>query len=1743
MKLTLLFIYYCRSGSREMKKKLSQMLGDEASSAIPQEMNIGGSKIERSKRDYEEEEETEVYVLTVMVVAALLGGSCLRILSRDKAEVGARVAKASAEVRFHAFVFSFVFPVELASEKLRIAVCFYFFDLHTQGEVSCIPTPEPCRFDDPSTWRRHCLLGLASFSQSPPSIALKGVILSTMMKFVSFLTPLTTVGSWIVPNEKVVSPENPVSRVFLPCNSESRTVADVLRWLRLVGLCVGVGSCPWDMLYLGRKVESTLNLCEVTLRLMPHSQSPPSIALKGVILSTMMKFVSFLTPLTTVGSWIVPNEKVVSPENPLAVANIDSNDEGVIVRFVEFSGFAFPSSEPPIMKSTHFGESCSATLLQNLGSRRGNSAVFFFGAGAEWELEGPFLRKGIDRQGRGQCAVSDLEGAIRRSPVFVPFWRMFCVLGFVLPPARRVLARVLVITEGSSIIKTRHMSRGAEAEKIRNVQSNEVTIQPRSSTRSSNYSRICPRRLISSSSPAPLCPRNSTRTLRTSGPRGQLDFHGPNSSEAQDPRLISPSDVLPTSLPLGSQSEPGDGSHHSQVPQVSTTGPFVPVRTPLPVRPEITPRHLQSGLNPPFFPINSEIQSLQNQIRAMSLKVHQATSSALEVDRVIEETRRTPFTPRIAALRIRDQMEVKLPVYDGKGDPKEYLTSFQVTAGRVRLEPDEVDAGLCKLFAENLSEPALTWFTQLEEGSIDSFKQLSTAFIMQYGYFIKSDGNNPEESSPPNKKPKTTQPATSPKGPKKKIHVIMGGSKLFRDSISAIKQHERKASSPVVKKVRVSREQPPEITFSESETDQLDKPHDDALVITLDIAHCEVSRVLIDTGSSVDLIFLDTLTRMGISKHDVKRPPSPLVSFSSETSMSLGTIVLPVSARGIVKMTEFTVFDRSTAYNVILSTPRIYEMKAVPSTYHQCIKFPTGTGVEQILDSQRAARMNRKTFAWKIEEMTGNYTKVISHELNIDPTFKPIKQKQRKLGPERAEAVNVEVQRLLDAGLMREVKYPDWLANPVVVKKKNGKWRVCVDFTDLNKACPKDIFPLPHIDRIREVQRLTGRVAALNRFISKSTDKCLPFYNLLRKASKNFVWDENCERAFGELKDYLSKPPVLAKLEFGEELFLYVSVSDSAVSGVLVRIDRNGERPIFYISKSFSGAESRYPIMEKLALAVVTSARKLRPYFQSHTVVVLTTQPLRAILHSPSQSGRLAKWAIELSKYDIQFRARVSLKTQVLADFLIELPLVPNEEEEKEGPWILHVDGASSKQGSGIGIRLQSSRGEVIEQSFRLAFSASNNEAKYESLLTGLLLAVGIGIRNLQAYCDSQLVACQFSGDYEAKDSRMEAYLAQVRNLSENFQSFELTRVPRGDNSAADALAALASTSEVTVSRMIPVEVIDHPSIAMGEMNLVTTRSMRRRMSEEAPQEVEEPQQDPEVPSPVGTPPNPEPPEQELPPPDWGADWRIPIRDYILNGTLPDDKCEAQKLKATSARFCISTDVLYRRSVSGPDMICIFGQQVRTVIKEIHDGVCGNHSAGTDFHMKLSRITDYNSFRGNSRLFARNGKSGSVAPYLDTRKSVLWAIRTTPRRGIGETPFSLVYGMEAVIPAEIYVPSPRRIENPRNEAANSELMVDVIYTIEERRDQSLIRMQNYQNAAARYYNSNVRNLYFDVGNLVLRKVQQNTTEDGAGKLSINWEGPYRITQVVRNGVYRLENMEGKAVRRGWNSIHLKKYFI
>jgi hypothetical protein len=109
---------------------------------------------------------------------------------------------------------------------------------------------------------------------------------------------------------------------------------------------------------------------------------------------------------------------------------------------------------------------------------------------------------------------------------------------------------------------------------------------------------------------------------------------------------------------------------------------------------------------------------------------------------------------------------------------------------------------------------------------------------------------------------------------------------------------------------------------------------------------------------------------------------------------------------------------------------------------------------------------NKDVFAWSANDLYGVIRDVIEHSLNVDPTVKPRKKKLRKMSDDKAKGVRNEVKRLLSAGVIREVTYPEWLANTVMVKKANGKWRMCIDFTDLNKVCPKDEFPLPRIDSL-----------------------------------------------------------------------------------------------------------------------------------------------------------------------------------------------------------------------------------------------------------------------------------------------------------------------------------------------------------------------------------------------------------------------------------------------------------------------------------------------------------------------------------------------------------------------------------------------------------------------------------------------------------------------------------------------------
>ncbi|KAM2676695.1 hypothetical protein EV1_003341 [Malus domestica] len=294
----------------------------------------------------------------------------------------------------------------------------------------------------------------------------------------------------------------------------------------------------------------------------------------------------------------------------------------------------------------------------------------------------------------------------------------------------------------------------------------------------------------------------------------------------------------------------------------------------------------------------------------------------------------------------------------------------------------------------------------------------------------------------------------------------------------------------------------------------------------------------------------------------------------------------------------------------------------------------------------------------------------------------------------------------------------------------------------------------------KDIHSLIGKVAALTRVISKATDRCAPFFKALKGSKKYITWTDECAEAFKNLKDCMSKAHLLSKPEVGDTLIIYLSVSASTVSSILIQKDGNVERPVYYASKALQNAETRYSNIEKLALALVMSARKLRLYFQAHSIIVLTNHHFRQILQSPDTSGRMIKWAIALGEFDISYQPKPTEKGQAVADFIVDftypvdivstpkevvsLPSGAQKIEPTAPAWSLYVDGSSNQQGCGAGLVLTTPDKVAMEYALRFKFKASNNEAEYEALLVGLRLAKHLGITN----------------NFDAEDNSKAAYLA-----------------------------------------------------------------------------------------------------------------------------------------------------------------------------------------------------------------------------------------------------------------------------------------------------------------------------------------------------------------------------------------------
>ncbi|XP_027099188.1 uncharacterized protein [Coffea arabica] len=694
-------------------------------------------------------------------------------------------------------------------------------------------------------------------------------------------------------------------------------------------------------------------------------------------------------------------------------------------------------------------------------------------------------------------------------------------------------------------------------------------------------------------------------------------------------------------------------------------------------------------------------------------------------------------------------------------------------------------------------------------------------------------------------------------------------------------------------------------------------------------------------------------------------------------------------------------------------------------------------------------------------------------------------------------------------------------------------------------------------------------------------------------------------------------------------------------------------------------------------------AQKLRTYFQTHPVVVVTDQPLKEILSKPEASGRMVKWAVELSEYDLGYQPRTAIKAQALVDFIAdgvsfgsteaeaeqaeetnkggkdegiikdahprraaealqaqkttkavlireavevlaaedaagvaqasqvaeveqvgevveteqvkeaveasqvgkaaevglageaaETKKATKAEEQMDPPWTLYVDGASSKEGCGVGLLLISPTGEELPYALRFDFRTSNNESEYEALIAGMEIARKLGVRSIKVYSDSQLIVNQVWGSYEVKEGTLRKYVAKTRELKGLFEQFALEQIPRSQNKRADALSKLASTSVGILGREIVMEVVRsraYEQVSAAVIHVVSS-------------------------------------------------WMDPIVRYLAQGELPPSRIEARKILLKSQRYVLTHGVLYRKSYLQLWLKCVTPEEGGYVLRELHEGLCGNH-VGPRVLAKKGMLAGYywpTIFRDSAELVARCKSCQLHAPvhHAPTQEMILlhspwpffqWGIDLLglfPRapggyehlvvaidyftKWIEVEPLStissrsihkflwrnvvcrfdiprvlvsdngrqfadhslqewcaelgiqqhftsvghpqangqvenvnrtILHGLrtriesaQTVIPTEIGVPS-GRVQHFVAQGNEEEMRFD-LDMLEYRREEAAIRMAKYKGQIARYYNAMVRHLSFKSGDLVLRKNSVSRAV-GTGKLDPNWEGPYVVKEANR----------------------------
>lgn len=290
---------------------------------------------------------------------------------------------------------------------------------------------------------------------------------------------------------------------------------------------------------------------------------------------------------------------------------------------------------------------------------------------------------------------------------------------------------------------------------------------------------------------------------------------------------------------------------------------------------------------------------------------------------------------------------------------------------------------------------------------------------------------------------------------------------------------------------------------------------------------------------------------------------------------------------------------------------------------------------------------------------------------------------------------------------------------------------------------------MPALKTEKEVRGFIGQLQYISRFIAKLTATCEPIFKLLKK-NQLILWDEKCQQAFDVIKDYLMNPPVLQPPKSGRHLIMYLAIEKGAIGAMLAQEDDGKvEHAVYYLSKKLLPYEANYSLVEKTCLAVIWATKKLRHYFQSYRVQTISEHdPLRYLQQTLLLTGKLTRWLVLLTEFDIDYVAKKVVKGRVVADFLAQNPLTDEEEFKLDFPdehlgvqgWRMHFDRAVNSIGASVGVILITPDGEMIPMAKKLDFKVTNNQAEYEACIFGLEALRNVEAEDVTVYGDSMLV-------------------------------------------------------------------------------------------------------------------------------------------------------------------------------------------------------------------------------------------------------------------------------------------------------------------------------------------------------------------------------------------------------------------